>query len=171
MADNSVRSASSVPGLSGFPGRSPSQPAPRQAAAEVPAPGAEDLVTVQPVASIALRLLRERVLARTRSQLELDDTTAVPTFAEIVDGEPVPVFLGRLLSAQNQLAARRSGSWDGARIRQELVLALHAGADETVELLTADGEHVTDGVAVVFEVLAEFGRRVAAMVAASDKRS
>ena len=43
------------------------------------------------------------------------------------------------------------------------MLALHEGANETVELLTADGEHVVDAVAVVFEVLAEFGRRVAAL--------
>lgn len=169
MADHTVHSTSSVAGLSGFAGRAPNQPSQRSRAAGAAAPGgvaadgAGDRAFVHPVAAIALRLLRERVLARTRRQLELDDSIAVPLFAELVEGEPVPEFLGRLLSAQNQLAGRRAGVWPGARIRQGLVLALHEGANETVELLTADGEHVVDAVAVVFEVLAEFGRRVAAL--------
>ena len=171
MAENLVQGTRSVVGLSGQPGRTPNQPSQRHAAGDS-GPGSElgqpvvphDEVSFRPIASVALRLLRERVLARTREVLQLDESIAVPVFAEYVEGEPVPQFLGRLLSAQNQLAGRRTGVWDAVHLRQELVKALKLGADETVELLTADGLHVDEAVAVVFLVLAEFERRIAAML-------
>jgi hypothetical protein len=164
MADNTVHSTSPVGGISGLQGRAQPSQRPPATDSDSHAPAAEDRVMFRPVASIALRLLRERVLARTRQRLELDEAVVVPVFAEVVEGEPVPKFLGRLLSAQNQLAALRAASWEPVRVREALMIALRQGADETVELLTADGEHVDEGVAIVFEVLAEFERRVAAML-------
>ena len=41
--------------------------------------------------------------------------------------------------------------------------ALHGGAVERLELLSADGRDDAAGVQIVTEVLAEYGRRLAAM--------
>jgi len=166
MADNPVRSTSSVPSLSGFPGRSSEKPAasPHKRDAEAASAGAEDRVQLALGATIALPLLRERVLARTRSGLDLGPV-AVPCFAEMLEGEPVPAFLGRLLSAQNQLAACRAAVWSGERIRAVLAEALAAGAEETIDLLAADGHGPGGAIAIVTEVLEQFGRRRAVAAA------
>lgn len=121
----------------------------------------QDQVSVAAAATVARRVLRERVLARTRSRLELADDHGLPEFAEAIDSEPAAAFLGRVLSAQNQLAARRAGQWLAPRIRAALDQALREGAQEAIELLTADPQH-TDGVVVVAEVIAEYARRLAA---------
>jgi hypothetical protein len=162
MVDNSVPSASSVPGLAGFAGRQPKDPTPRPRSGDPQKACAEDRVSVHPTCAVALQILRERVLARTRALLELDDAALGPTFAEIVDGEPVPSFLGRLLSAQNLLAARRLPDWPAARVRQALVDGLQQGATEAIDLLAAD-EQQGDAVALVADVLALHARRIAAL--------
>lgn len=165
MADSPLHSTSSVAGPGGFPARpqpwSGSRPAPREQGSQPSA----DRVSLEPAVSLARRLLRERVLARTRARLELDDASAGPEFAEVLDCETLTAFLGRLLSAQNQLAARRAGTWPAPRVRRCLDAALQAGAAETLELLAAQGHDDASAVAVVVDVLAEYGRRLAALAA------
>jgi hypothetical protein len=122
-----------------------------------------DVVRVERGAALALPLLRERVLACTRAAFGLADAALPHAFAEVVEGEPVPAFLGRLLSAQNQLAAQRAGTLAPAELRRRLADALQAGAEETLDLLALDGSDDAEAVAVIAEVLAEFGRRLAAL--------
>jgi len=170
MADP-LHNMTPVSGLQGFAGRSPGQR--REQASARPQPGsprAADRVSVESAASVARRLLRERVLARTRLLLELDHDSALPTFAEVFDEESAGAFLGRLLSAQNQLAGRRARTWEGARIRRAVDQALRDGAEETLELLTCDHGDDGAGVAVIAEVMAVYGRRLAALVTELDAR-
>ena len=164
MADNPVRTTSSVPGFSGYPGRSSSQPQGQlhKRGTETPTAGAADRVEVTAGATIALQLLRQRVLARTRMLLELEQAVTVPNFAEVLDGEPVPAFLGRLLSAQNQLAACRTTAWPPERLRSCLADAMLLGADETIELLAADAHASSEAIDIVAEVVQQFSRRLAA---------
>lgn len=159
-----LRSTSPVSPTGGFAGRSPAQPRQRGAEREAQESArAPDRVSVDGDAAAAMRLLRERVLARTRAALGVPDGVAVPEFAEVVEGEAVPVFLGRLLSAQNQIAARRSGDWSPEGVRRACHRALEHGVAETLELLQADGRSYHPGIGVVGEVLVEYGRRLAAL--------
>ena len=163
MTDGPVQSPGPVSALGGFAGRTPADTSRRPPSREAALARAVDRVSIHGTAAIAGRLLRERVLAGTRRVLELDEGTTGPEFAEVVEGEPIAEFLGRLLSAQNQLAARRAAQGNERRLRRLLDLALHAGAIETLELLGADGRADAAGVQIVTEVLAEYGRRLAAM--------
>lgn len=170
MADTPIRSASPVPGMPSFSGRAPNQSAQRQPPSVPPRSGSGgDHVALRPAAAVALRLLRERVLACTRVGLGLDDGMASPEFAEVVEGEPAPAFVGRLLSAQNQLAARRAGTVPAKQLRRILADALQRGGEEALDLLSADAAHAEDGVAAIVEALAEFGRRLAALASAGDR--
>lgn len=162
MVDNSVPSASSVPGLAGFAGRQPKDTPSRPRSSDPQKASAEDRVSVHPTPAVALQILRERVLSQTRARLELDDSAGGPAFAEVVDGEPVPAFLGRLLSAQNLLAARRLPEWPAPRVRQALADGLQRGAEEAIDLLAAD-DRQAEAVAIVADVLALHARRVAAL--------
>lgn len=165
MPDDSVHSASPIPGLTGFGGRTPQAPfSAHKQPEQAPTPAAADEVSVRHGRTLGLRLLRERVLAKTREQLGLAEQTHGVTFAEVMHGEPAAAFLGRLLSAQNQLAARRAGEWSGPRVRQVLADAMRAGAEETLELLTAEEAVDEAAVTVVVEVFAEFGRRLAVLI-------
>ncbi len=162
-----VRNAGPVDAAGGFAGRSGGfvggrrPPAPPPPAA---APAGGDAVVVAAIAVRARRLLRERVLARTRAQLQLPDGELPPTFAEAVDDEPIGEFLGRLLSAQNQLAALRAGALGGAAARAHVDAALRDGAAEAAELLAQDAASGGAGVAVVAAVLEEYARRLAALL-------
>lgn len=164
MPDNPVLTTTPVPGFSGFPGRSAGQPhgqAPKREGQPQPA-GTADRVQVADGATIVLRLLRERVLARTRELLELETTATGHHFAEILDGEPVPAFVGRLLSAQNQLAASRVASWPAERLRSALAEAVQSGAAETIDLLATDATASSGAIELVAEVVQHFDRRLAA---------
>jgi hypothetical protein len=170
MADHPL-TTSPVPGFTGFPGRSASQPqgqAPKRDG-QPPAPGAADRVQVAGGTAIVLQLLRERVLARTRELLQLPPTVTGHTFAEILDGEPVPTFVGRLLSAQNQLAACRVARWPPERLRSALADAVQFGADETVDLLAADAPTSNAAIHLVAEVVQHFDRRLAAAGESPDR--
>lgn len=161
MAD-SLRSTTPIDAAGGFAGRRPKQPQdgqqPEQAPRREPEPArAADRVSREPSAHVARQLLRERVLARTRVLLELGETVGLPVFAEVIDGESVDAFLGRLLSAQNQLSARRANAMDSRLVRRCLDVALHEGVDETRELLCGD----EPGLAFVAEVMGEYARRLA----------
>lgn len=168
MSDGPVQSAGPVGGLGGFAGRAPADTQRRSPSREDAPARAADRVSIHGSAAIASRLLRERVLAGTRRLLELEEGASGPEFAEVIEGEPIAMFLGRLLSAQNQLAGRRAAEWEERRLRRLLDLALHAGAIETLELLSADGRDDAAGVQIVTEVLAEYGRRLAALAEPSS---
>lgn len=122
-----------------------------------------DDVDVHLPEAIARRLLRERVLSRTRLHLELEDGEFVPRFAEDVDAEPLAAFVGRLLGAQNQLAALRVDALSQPELRARLDRALREGVAEVVEMLSSDAadEHAVAAVALVAAALDEYGRRLA----------
>ena len=126
--------------------------------------GLADGVVLHLPAAIVRRLLRERVLARTRARLGLKDGECVPSFAEEVDAESLDAFVGRLLGAQNQLAALRNGAMPKPELRRRLDEAMRDGTAEVIEMLTGDGSDLRAlaAVEVVAEVLAEYARRLAA---------
>ena len=126
--------------------------------------GLGDGVVLHLPAAIVRQLLRERVLARTRCRRGLEDGECVPTFAEEVDAESLAAFVGRLLGAQNQLAALRKGTMASAELRRRLDEAMRDGTAEVIEMLTGDGSDLRAlaAVEVVAEVLAEYARRLSA---------
>lgn len=169
MADP-LRSTAPVSATNGFAPRARSQERPER---EPPRPesgpraDADDRVHVV-VGTLAGRLLlRERVLVHTRTRLRLPDHVTVPAFAEAVGDETTAAFLGRLLSAQNQLAAHRAHDWDGVVLRAAVDAGLRAGAEEACELL-ADERRDPQALAAVAEVLVEYGRRLEALLAETD---
>lgn len=160
-----LRSAAPVTASGGFADR-PKDP-PRRHASGLPAPAASrphDEVLVAAASARARRLLRERVLARTRQRLGLEEGESGHAFAEAVDAESVDDFLGRLLSAQNQLGAFKARELGGVAVRQALDGALRDGASEAAEMLAGDAATGGAAVAVVAEVLEAYARRLAAMV-------
>lgn len=171
MADP-VRSTTPAAGIGGFAGRAGGHAIPRRPTRDGKGPSARDPggAAMPPEPDSVLRLLRERVLAGTRIRLGVDGGHA-PEFAEVLEGEPVPAFLGRLLSAQNQLAARRAPHLPAETLRALCDEALQAGVAETLELLAAD-PHADPGAAVVVAaVLAEHERRVRALPGATGSAS
>jgi hypothetical protein len=165
MAD-SLRSPTPVSAAGGFAGRAPQQRHEPRAGSAPSAPDAEraaDRVDVESSAAVARLVLRERVLARTRERLELGDGVHTPAFAQVIEAEPVGAFVGRLLSAQNQLAAHRLPEWGPGRVRTALDDGFRAGAGEALDVLAADARDSAGAAAVVADVLAEYGRRLAAL--------
>lgn len=167
MAD-SLRSTAPVSPAGGYP----SHPSPRGREGkdgrpfprEAPSVRAEDRVCVGAGRLAGLRLLRERVLVRTRGELRLGEHVVVPTFAEVFEDEPTGVFLGRLLSAQNQLAAQCGGALDGSQIRRAVDAGLRGGAEETILWLHEERRDAS-AIAAVTDVLTEYGRRLQVLVA------
>ncbi|MBM3972622.1 MAG: hypothetical protein FJ301_00760 [Planctomycetes bacterium] len=160
-----LRSAVPVSASGGFADR-PKEP-PRRRTAELPPPAKprpHDEVVLAAMTGRARRLLRECVLTRTRQRLGLGDGDVVHVFAEDFDAESVDDFLGRLLSAQNQLGALRARALGPAPLRQALDGALRDGATEAAEMLAADVATGGAAVAVVAEVLEAYARRLAALV-------
>lgn len=141
------------------PGRGAREPGPRP---ERPAPRPGDRVSMHRGRLFGLQMLRERVLAHTRTLLDLPEHLAVPVFAEVPEDETTGEFLGRLLSAQNQLAAHRAGPWDAARLRRCVDGALRGGAEETCAMLAEQGRD-EEALAAAAEVLVEYGRRLQAL--------
>jgi hypothetical protein len=134
-----------------------------RAAGKVDADGAAkagDEVTLCRGRTFGLRLLRERVLARSRRRLGLPEQSNLHSFAEVFEREPVAKYLGRLLSAQNHLAALGADSVSPSRVRDALDDALREGAQETLELLTFEVQADHAALEVVAEVLVEFGKRL-----------
>ncbi|MFN9843196.1 MAG: hypothetical protein ACK57Q_02560 [Planctomycetota bacterium] len=164
-----VRNAGPIDAAGGFAGRAGGcvggrRPTPSPAGS--PGVGRDDDVVLAAIAVRARRLLRERVLTATRRLLQLadGDGDAQPSFAEAVDDESIGEFVGRLLSAQNQLVARRSGALGAVRTRACLDAALRDGAGEAADMLAHDAASGGAGVAVVAAALAEYARRLAALV-------
>ena len=168
MADP-LSNAAPVGPIHGFPGRGNPDPGKRndRSRREHGREGrdARDEITVHGPALIARRLLRERVLWQTRRHLGLGDGEFVPSFAEAVEAEPVGAFVGRLIGAQNQLAALCAGRMTPTDLRGHMDEALREGVEEVVELLSQDAAH-DDGAAVAFvaEVLHEYARRLTDLV-------
>ena len=123
----------------------------------------EDGVELHSGPAMARRLLRERVLARTRELLQLTHSEFVPSFAENVDEEPVPAFLGRLIGAQNQLAGLRVHQLSSSEIRVRLDRALRDGISEAMDMLAPGRKDGRVGCEFVANVLAEYGRRIAGL--------
>jgi len=121
----------------------------------------QDGVELHSGPSMARRMLRERVLARTRESLGLTSHEFVPTFAENVDAEPVAAFLGRLIGAQNQLAALRVRQLAANEIRVRLDRSLRDGVAEVMEMLSSEHRDGAAGCEFVASVLAEYTRRLA----------
>ena len=171
MADP-LRSTAPVSPTSGFaprsksrerPDREPRQPESGPRSEE----NADDRVHVVAGGLAGRLLLRERVLVHTRTRLRLPDHVTVPAFAEAVADESTAAFLGRLLSAQNQLAAHRAPEWDWTTLRAAVDAGLRAGAEEACELL-AVGSRDPQALAAVAEVLVEYGRRLEALLAETE---
>lgn len=162
MADP-VRGTPAVGSAGGFAPRTPDRRPGRsgQHTADGPRPPGDDVAVAASAATIARRLLRERVLARTRALFALRDHDHGPVFAEVIDDEPAHEFVGRLLSAQNQLVARSVAALPATVARERLDRALRDGVQETLDLLAAEPLH-QDGVAVVATIVAEYARRLAA---------
>ena len=173
MSDE-LSNAAPVGGIGGFPGRNPHDLPKRQGRGPGPDEQQDvphDAVRVHHASEIARRLLRERVLARTRVHLELEDGEFVPRFSEAVEQEPVGAFLGRLIGAQNQLAALRANAWSPEEVRHALDVALREAVAEVLELLAADHEdHSGTGATFVTDVLAEYARRLAALAGHEETR-
>ncbi len=168
MADP-LGSTTSVAATGGFASRFLGQSSERRSPANgKPEPPRGDRVEVVAPATLARGILRERVLARTRDVLGLAMGEHGPVFAEAIETESVDEFLGRLLSAQNQLAAVRVAAWGVQRTRGRLGEAFAGGAAETLDLLVLGGDDGS-GAAQVAEVLAAHARRLAAL--ANDGRA
>lgn len=169
MADP-LQSTPPVSATSGFAPRARSQERPerepRRSEAD-PRPDSDDRVHVSTGTLAGRLLLRERVLVHTRTRLRLPDHVTVPAFAEAVADESTAEFLGRLLSAQNQLSAHRAQDWDGVVLRAAVDAGLRAGAEEACELLAGDRRD-PQALAAVAEVLVEYGRRLEALLAETE---
>jgi hypothetical protein len=152
MAD-SLNSANPIAAAGGFAGRAAGQ---QGSQAKAHSPRAE-LATaggdaVELSAAPVRQLLRERILARTRVELGLAAmATGGPEFAEAIDSESVAAFVGRLLSAQNQLAV--SGCLPGPGLREALDRAFHGGVAEATELLGDDARSISEAVLAVYREL------------------
>lgn len=162
MADR-LTNAAPVGPVGGFPERNRNDvPKRHQPPASHDQPETEtDGVSLHAGPCVARRLLRQRVLSRTRHLLELSDSEFVPRWAEAVDYESIATFLGRLLGAQNQLAALRVNTLPALEIRKRLDAALRLGTTEVLEMLGGDPKDGPRAVEVVADVLAEYGRRLA----------
>lgn len=164
MAEDSVRRTEATTSLSGYGSRAQDEhrsgnrrAAPADEVDAPPSRGA-DSVAVRSDFVAALRLLRERVLANTRDMLGVG-SVAVPKFAEVVGAETTAAFVSRLVSDQNQLAARGASAAPSA-VRVVLNAAFEAGSTEAAELLAAVPDSAAAQVAVS-AARAEFGRRIA----------
>ena len=109
-----------------------------------------------------LRLLRQRILARTRRELDLPNHA--PPGIEFAGGgsSDATVFVGRLLSDQNLLAGSRRAAWEPARVALALENGMTDGLSETLEVLHEVGELDADAWQLVCGVLEEFERKVCA---------
>lgn len=109
----------------------------------------------------ALQVLRERVMARTRANLELSASPPTPGFAE-PQVASLDQFLDRLLSQQNLLAAQRGRVWPHERIRLAVAEGMAQGAAETLDMMQEAGRVDADAVQMVLEAMAAYAKKIAA---------
>lgn len=110
--------------------------------------------------TVALNLLRERVLEATRQHLELPRVRGAAGFTPSL-GDEAEVYVGRLLSEQNVLAAQRRGDWSEDRVAAAVEAGMNDGLGETLDILHELGELDTATWQLVCGVLEEFQRKVA----------
>lgn len=99
-----------------------------------------DEVRLSPPLEITLRLLRERVLESTRQALELPSDVKAPQTLAPAPEDDTERLVGKLISEQNWLAARRRSEWDEPRVAAALREGTTRGLEETLEILEDLGE-------------------------------
>ncbi len=134
----------------------------KEPAAEARPERRRDRVDLSPAAGAVLQVLRERVLARTRELLGLPPNPGGPGFAALAEDPTPALFLGRLLSEQNLLAAVRAHHWSADRIRAVLSQALTLGAADALDVLQDVDRLDAEAWSAVEAVLVEFRRKVSA---------
>ena len=110
-----------------------------------------------------LRLLRQRVMENTRLLLGLPRNDSAPTFARL-DVNRAGLFVGRLLSDQNLLAARAQGALPPAAIRAALAEGMDHGVAETLQILYELEALDELSWRLVCDVIEEFQRKLDACV-------
>lgn len=106
----------------------------REEAASSPRAILDQIELTEPHRAV-LALLRERVLQGTRRRLELPRSSlSTVSLPPAPDGD-ARTFVGRLLSDQNLLAARRRDGWGRRRIAAALEDGTTDGLSETLEVL------------------------------------
>jgi hypothetical protein len=127
------------------------------------APGETDRIELTADGLVALALLRERVLDATRRALEVGPGEPVPHFA-IEPQAPIRDWVGRLLSDQNLLAARRRAAWPAARVDRALEQGLRDGIADALDILHALDRLDPRAWESVTAVLAELERKLGAAI-------
>jgi hypothetical protein len=122
-------------------------------------PQAVDLFRFAPSRAVILRLLRERVLARTRSLLGLPLPAQPAHFADASE-LAVADFVGRVWAEQTQMAALRLHVHPDGQERRTLAEAFELGANETLEMLQDAGRLDAASEDLIAQVLAAFARMV-----------
>ncbi|MHC5065400.1 MAG: hypothetical protein ACYTG5_15645 [Planctomycetota bacterium] len=120
-------------------------------------PGAVDEVQLSRPEELALQLLRLRVLEHSRRALRLDHPQI--TFAAGALS-PMESFVGRLISDQNLLAARRCSHWPTGRIQAALEEGMTSGLEETLQILLELDELDADSWGKISAALGEFQRKI-----------
>lgn len=128
-----------------------------QEVSEVPSRSGDQVELSQPH-ELTLRLLRERILEHTRTNLQLDK----PQISFVVDPSAnMESFVGRVLSDQNLLAAGRRGQWPKVQIDAALEDGMTSGLEETLQVLFELDQLTDTSWAQIQGFLAEFHRKVA----------
>lgn len=131
---------------------------PGEPEARKPRPRLDEVVLTEP-GRAALSLLRQRILERTRRELELP-RGAAPAFVAPTSQHRADLFVGRLLSDQNMLASRRRETWPAERVDAALETAMTDGTEETLQVLHELGELDDASWGLVCSVLDEFHSKV-----------
>lgn len=106
---------------------------------------------------LALQLLRERVLEHSRRALGLDRPQISFVAGPLT---PMESFVGRLISDQNLLAARRCGHWSVGRIQRAQEEGMTSGLEETLQILLELDELDEQSWGKISSALAEFQRKI-----------
>lgn len=99
-----------------------------------------DEVRLSAPLEVTLRLLRERVLEGTRRALELPADVKAPQTLTPTPQDSTERLVGKLISEQNWLAARRRAEWGEERVAAALQEGTTRGLEETLEILEDLGE-------------------------------
>lgn len=163
MADSSVSATNRAGDRPADQGaaRQQAERRPVAAAAPVPTLRQRDEVHLSAPGRVALQLLRERVLARTRVELALGSVSTGRNFT-VADHGSLASFIDQLLSQQNLLASARGAAWPPERIRLAVAEGMAQGAAETLEVLLDSSRHDGDSVQLVIEAMAEYGKKLGA---------
>ncbi len=121
--------------------------------------GVDDEVQLSRPEELALQLLRERVLERSRRCLGLERPQIAFLAAPL---SPMESFVGRLISDQNLLASGRCGSWPIGRIKAAMEEGMTSGLEETLEILLELDELDAGSWGKISAALTEFQRKIQA---------